>query len=132
VLNPILFPESLTVLSRLRRPVCLVTNIDNNEIQSAVKYLDLHFDHVVTSEDCRAYKPRQEVFETALSRLNLAAGEVLHIGDSWSGDVSGASRAGIPVLWIDRRHKPVNDPLIKPDYIAGDLTGLLSVCGDGG
>lgn len=127
--HPVLFPESRDVLSRCRSPICLVTNIDNAEIQTAINHLNLHFDHVITSEDCRAYKPNQELFETALSRLNLSPGEVLHAGDSWEGDVLGAFQAGIPVLWIDRRKRPVKTTTIKPDYTADDLNGLLRICG---
>jgi 2-haloalkanoic acid dehalogenase type II len=125
--SPTLFSESRAVLARCRIPICLLTNIDNCEINSAVANLDLHFDQVVTSEDCRAYKPRPETFREALSRLGLPPQAVLHIGDSQQSDVQGASALGIPVLWINRRGKILAEGDLRPEYISSDLTGLLEV-----
>jgi len=123
--RPTIFPESKEVLAQCRIPICLVSNIDNAEIQLALKHNDLSFDWVVTSEGCRAYKPRGEMFEKALSLLGLSAGEVLHIGDSLGSDVRGAKSQKIPVLWVNRRNRlaPCRDE--APDYISPDLTGLL-------
>ena len=103
--QPTIFPESREVLAQCRIPICLVSNIDNADLQSALRHNDLSFDWVVTSEDCRAYKPRAEVFEKALSLLDLSAGEVLHVGDSLSSDVRGAKSQGIPALWINRKKR---------------------------
>jgi 2-haloacid dehalogenase/putative hydrolase of the HAD superfamily len=125
--HPTLFPESRDVLARCEIPVYLVTNIDNTEIQSAVQYCGLNFTGTITSEDCRAYKPRREVFTRALEVCGLQSDEVLHVGDSWHTDIQGAKSMGISVLWIDRRKRPLPDSSIKPDYTAGDLNGLLDV-----
>jgi 2-haloalkanoic acid dehalogenase type II len=129
--HPRIFPESQSVLSRCLLPLCLVTNIDNAEIYSAVQYLNLHFNHIVTSEDCKAYKPRKEAFEKALALLGQKAEDVLHVGDSLQSDVKGAQNLGIPVLWIDRRKRPL-DSWIKPEYIADSLSGLLDIPGIAG
>jgi 2-haloalkanoic acid dehalogenase type II len=124
---PTLFPESRSVLARCRIPICLLTNIDNSEISSAVEYHGLHFNCIVTSEDCRAYKPRQETFRQALSRLELTPGEVLHVGDSLQSDIQGAREMGIPVLWINRRLKELPEAGFKPEFVSTDLTGLLPI-----
>jgi HAD superfamily hydrolase (TIGR01493 family) len=122
--HPILFPESRSVLANCRIPVCLVSNIDNSEIQSALRYLNLYFDYVVTSEDCRSYKPRPEIFEKALSILKLNAGDVLQVGDSYQGDIAGAAAIGIRTLWINRRKRRLPDEGLQPEFTAADLTGL--------
>jgi 2-haloalkanoic acid dehalogenase type II len=122
--HPQLFPESKAVLGDLKLPLCLITNIDNSEIQKALNFTQLSFDFVVTSEDCRAYKPRPEVFLKALETIGLSAAEVLHVGDSWQGDIQGAQNLGIPVLWIDRRHRPLPAGVRRPDYTAASLEGL--------
>jgi 2-haloalkanoic acid dehalogenase type II len=124
---PALFPESRSVLSLCRIPICLLTNIDNREIRSAVAYHKLHFTHIVTSEDCRAYKPRPETFQKALSRLGLPPQAVLHVGDSLQSDIRGARELGIPVLWINRREKTLAEGDLRPEYTSPDLTGLLEV-----
>jgi 2-haloalkanoic acid dehalogenase type II len=125
--HPKLFPESQTVVDSLTIPVCLLTNIDNAEIQSALRFTGLSFNWVVTSEDCRAYKPRPEVFQNALSIMGKKAFEVLHVGDSWQGDIQGAQTMEIPVLWIDRRHRPLPDGAQPPDYTASDLNSLTEL-----
>ena len=48
--HPQLFPESKGVLAGLDIPVCLLTNIDNAEIRTALQYTGLKFTFVVTSE----------------------------------------------------------------------------------
>jgi HAD superfamily hydrolase (TIGR01509 family) len=114
------------VLAQCRIPVCLVSNIDNAELESALRHNDLAFDRVVTSEDCKAYKPRGETFERALALLDLSAAEVLHVGDSLGSDVRGAKAHGIRVLWINRRGRRAPTGHAAPDFEATDLRGLLS------
>jgi 2-haloalkanoic acid dehalogenase type II len=127
--SPTLFPESRAVLAQCRIPICLLTNIDNSEILRAVDSTGLHFAHKVTSEDCRAYKPRPELFKEALSRLRLNPQDVLHVGDSLNSDIQGARDLGIPVLWINRRKTVLSAGAIEPDYTSADLTGLLEILG---
>jgi 2-haloacid dehalogenase/putative hydrolase of the HAD superfamily len=112
------------VLAACPVSVCVVSNTDDDDLQSALRHVGLRFDMVVTSEDCRSYRPRPEMFEKALSLLGLPAGEVLHIGDSIRSDIAGAKAAGIPMLWInpDGRQAPAE---LTPDYVSRDLTGLL-------
>jgi 2-haloalkanoic acid dehalogenase type II len=125
--HPTLFPESTQVLAQCKIPICLVSNIDNAELKSALKHNGLYFDQVVTSEDCRAYKPRGEMFHEALSLLGLSAGEVLHVGDSLGSDVRGARSQGIPVLWVNRRNRQAPCGEEAPDYVSADLWGLMKV-----
>ena len=124
---PAIFAESRKVVRDVTVPICLVSNIDNADLASALRHVDLSFDFVVTSEECRAYKPRGDMFERALSLLGLSAGEVIHVGDSLGSDVRGAKSQGIPVLWINRRNRNAPDGQEAPDYAARDLTGLLDV-----
>lgn len=127
--QPTLFSESREVLARCNLPICLVSNIDNAELDSALRYNKLHFDLIVTSEDCRAYKPRREMFEKALLLLGLSREEVLHVGDSLGSDVRGAKAWGIPVLWLNRKNRPIPTGASAPDYITADLEGLLNILG---
>ena len=130
--KPPMFPESMDVLYALKEqdiPICIVSNIDNDVFDSALKYNNLSFDMLVTSEDCRSYKPRPEMFEKALSLLKLKNDEVLHVGDSLFSDVNGARKMGIPVLWLNRKNRTIPAENEKPDFVSGDLTGILEVLG---
>jgi len=125
--RPMIFPESKDVIANCGVPVCLLSNIDNADLASAIKHNRLSFDLIVTSEDCRAYKPRPEPFEKALSLLGLSNEEVLHVGDSLDSDVRGAKALGIPVLWINRKGKNLPAGYERPDYVSADLTGVLDI-----
>jgi len=128
--KPAIFPESRNVIEKLTKlgiPICLVSNIDNTVLDSALKYNQLSFDLIVTSEDCRSYKPRPEMFEKALSLLQLSNNEVLHVGDSLGSDVGGARKLDIPVLWINRKKRDIPSHREHPDYISTDLTGIFSI-----
>jgi len=130
--KPVIFPESRDVIEKLSKynvPICLVSNIDNAVLDSAIKFNQLSFDFIVTSEDCRSYKPRPEMFEKALSLLQLSNNEVLHVGDSLSSDVQGAKNMSIPVLWINRKKRDISSRPEKPDYISTDLTEILDIIG---
>lgn len=127
--KPAIFPESRSVLAKIYEydiPICLVSNIDNDVLYSALEYNQLTFEMIVTSEDCRSYKPRPEMFQKALSILNLSNYEVLHVGDSLRSDVKGARCLEIPVLWINRKRQVINQPE-NPDYESFDLNGLIDL-----
>jgi 2-haloalkanoic acid dehalogenase type II len=124
--SPTLWPESIESLSQCDVPTCLVSNIDDADLQAALVHNALFFPHVVTSEGCQAYKPRREMFDRALEVLGLPAAEVLHVGDSLGSDVRGAREAGLPVLWINRRGRMVPAGAPSPDHVSPDLTGLLA------
>jgi putative hydrolase of the HAD superfamily len=64
------------------------------EEQLAKIGLDRLFDAVVTSAEAGASKPEPALFEAALSRLGVAPGRALHVGDG-DGDRVGASAAGM-------------------------------------
>jgi FMN phosphatase YigB (HAD superfamily) len=104
----------------------LVSNIDNEILNSALLNNQLSFDFIVTSEDCRAYKPRPELFDKALSLLNLTSKEVLHVGDSLGSDIQGAKAMGIPALWINRKNRPFPSVIEKqPNHVSTNLKGIF-------
>jgi FMN phosphatase YigB (HAD superfamily) len=58
------------------------------------------FEFSLAAGEVDSYKPEPGVFEHALKRANLAAGEVAYVGDNYFADVVGSRRAGlIPVLY---------------------------------
>src|SRR5580693_6566937 len=59
-------------------------------------------DGVATSAEVGASKPAGELFAAALALAGAAAGEAIHVGDSFSEDVEGARAAGIEAVWLRR------------------------------
>lgn len=60
------------------------------------------FQHVITSASCGFYKSRTEIYEHALQRLDVAASDAVHVGDSYRYDVETATRAGMRTVWFAR------------------------------
>lgn len=106
-INPPIFEESKQFFELCPLPIYVVSNIDREDVLQAIKYHNLKPTGVFTSEDARAYKPRKELFKFALSSVGLSADEVLHIGDSLSSDIQGASSLGIKALWVNRSNRKV-------------------------
>ena len=119
------FPETSRVLTRMNGlPRAVVSNADDAFLKDLLQKNGLAFDHVITSESVRAYKPRARIFEVALERLRLEPGQVVHVGDSLTADVEGASRLGIRTVWVNRAgiERGASDP--QPDHEIADLTPL--------
>jgi putative hydrolase of the HAD superfamily len=85
-------------------PLAIVTN--NTIVEQTEKLatfgLSEYVDHLVTSEEVGCAKPDAAIFEHALARLGVAAGEAVMVGDSWENDVVGAARCGIRAVWLNR------------------------------
>ncbi len=124
--NPEILDGTMKFLETLTIPVCIVSNIDRADIMSAMENLDLKFDSVVTSEDCRCYKPRKEMFQKALKLMDVLPNEVIHIGDSFSSDVLGAYNAGIDSAWLNRKSVS-NGGSIEPDYVISSLQEIFAI-----
>ena len=115
-------------LRALRVPVCVVSNIDDADLSAAVAAQGWSFANVVTSEGCRAYKPRAELFEAALARLGCAPEAALHVGDSLQSDVRGAAALGIPAAWVNSRGRTLPGDLgAIPRHVVSRVSELAAV-----
>jgi putative hydrolase of the HAD superfamily len=47
-------------------------------------------------------KPHPSIFEAGLTRLDVAAGEAMMVGDSLKQDIEGARRAGMHAVLVNR------------------------------
>ncbi|RJE90516.1 HAD family hydrolase [Paenibacillus sp. 1011MAR3C5] len=125
--RPILYSDTLSFLEQLQGiPLYILSNIDTSDIAEAVRYHGIQVDEILTSEDVRSYKPRPELFQEAIRRVNLQPHEVIHIGDSIISDVSGAQQLGIQAIWLNRLNKQPPDGY-QPDYISSNLDEVLSI-----
>jgi 2-haloalkanoic acid dehalogenase type II len=125
--RPSLFEEVPCVLSKLKLPVCIVSNADEAEIRAAMSHHGLGFDYVVTSESAKAYKPDARIFQAALRLTGWEATHVLHVGDSLHSDVGGAKPLGIRTAWVNRADRISDIGTETPDYTWHDLRPLLDL-----
>jgi putative hydrolase of the HAD superfamily len=66
--------------------------------------LDLtrYFDSITISSEAGYAKPRREVYDAALARAGVTAGEAMHVGDSEHLDFAPAAALGMAAVLIDR------------------------------
>lgn len=64
--------------------------------------LSAFFEFAIPSLTVGVEKPDPKIFEIALSKLNLGAEEVVHVGDNPIDDVQGAIGAGLQAIHLDR------------------------------
>lgn len=83
-------------------PVVVVSNSEG-ELQLLFDNLKLAgaFDLVIDSHHAGVEKPDPRIFELALAHAGVAAGDALHLGDTYATDVVGARAAGMQVALID-------------------------------
>ena len=102
----------------------VVSNADDDHLHAALKYNDLTFSVVVSSESARSYKPNPDIFFEAFRQMGCVASEVLYVGDDPEDDVVGARNAGIRVAWLNRTGKVLKEGIPTPDYEIQSLSEL--------
>lgn len=112
------YPDALATTDRLAAAgllVGLLSNADEDFLQSAVSRNRLRFSVIQSSESLRAYKPHRATFLSVAERLGCAPAEVLYVGDSGYADVHGAVRAGLRTAWVRRSERPYPEDVPPPD-----------------
>ena len=86
------------------------------------------FDHVITAEQARAYKPSPVIFDHALEILGCAKEDVLHVAQGFEYDIVPTHHLGWNRVWINRDGK-IGDPAYGPYHELPDLSGLPELLG---
>lgn len=83
---------------------------------------DRHLAGIYVSQRIGTIKPHPAIFAFAASALDLAASEVLHVGDDWAADVVGAREAGWRVAYLRGQQADTPLPTSRPtDGVVPDL-----------
>ncbi|MBN2025301.1 MAG: HAD-IA family hydrolase [Actinobacteria bacterium] len=64
--------------------------------------LSRYLDFVISSANLGRIKPEASIFYSALSRVDVAPHEAVHVGDHYYADVLGARAAGVYPVLLDR------------------------------
>lgn len=103
------FPDSVGALARLARryKLIILSNVDRASFAGSNKRLGVTFTSALTAEDIGSYKPSPRNFEALVAevaRLGIPEGRLLHVAQSLFHDHVPAKAAGLPTVWINRRH----------------------------
>jgi 2-haloacid dehalogenase len=103
------FPDSHDALAALggRFKLIILSNVDRASFAGSKARLGVEFTSIITAQDVGSYKPSPRNFEALASeaaRLGIRPGGLLHVAQSLFHDHVPAKRAGLPTVWIHRRH----------------------------
>jgi 2-haloacid dehalogenase len=108
--------------------LAIMSNSQHAIIAHSLKHIGVTFDHVLTAEDWRAYKPDDTTFEQSLSHLGEDPVRMLHVAFGFKYDIGPAQRYGWKTAWINRNAEP-KPGYENPDHIWPDLWGLAAWAG---
>lgn len=103
------FPDSAEALARLadRYRLIILSNVDRASFAGSNRRLGVTFTSILTAEDIGSYKPSARNFDALLAevdRLGVGRDGLLHVAQSLFHDHLPAKAAGLPAVWINRRH----------------------------
>jgi HAD superfamily hydrolase (TIGR01509 family) len=120
-----LYPETLPVLEELKNrgyQMAVVANWAPSLGRFLKEFeLDAYFQAAIASSEVGLSKPDPYIFHQALKRLNLTADQTFHVGPSINQDVTGALRAGLTPVWLNRTGISTGHEVVS----ITDLRGLL-------
>ncbi|MEK6700881.1 MAG: haloacid dehalogenase type II [Planctomycetota bacterium] len=103
------FAEVPGALASLAQSAGLVvtSNIDGDLFEASREVLTTQgqwdFEHVVTADYCRSYKPNPRHWKVALALLDTTPDRVLHVAESVYHDIEPAKALGFATVWVNRR-----------------------------
>jgi 2-haloacid dehalogenase len=98
------FPDTVEALGKLksRFQLGIISNIDDDLFASTSPKLGIAFDHIITAQQARCYKPCMNIFKIAQDRIGVGPDQWLHVGQSIFHDVIPAKSLGMATVWVNR------------------------------
>lgn len=127
------WPDTVQALRKLktRYQLAIISNVDDSLFATTRPKLGVDFDHIITAEQARCYKPGISIFELALERTKLDPTQILHVGQSVYHDIVPAKSLGMGTVWVNRASARPGVGAVKaatatPDWEIRDLAMLAA------
>ena len=108
--------------------------MDRESFAASNRRLGVTFASVLTAQDIGSYKPSPRNFDALAAearRLGIGSGRLLHVAQSLFHDHVPAQQAGLPTVWINRRHDrpgwgatPAPPARVVPDWEFPSMAAL--------
>jgi len=130
------FADTRAALLRLKTKyqLAIISNTDDDLFAGTARKLNVAFDHVITAQQAKSYKPSHNNFVRAMRKIGLPAEKILHVGQSVYHDVVPAKSLGMATVWVTRRK--VKEGIAatlpasgQPDLEVPDLKSLADAAG---
>jgi 2-haloacid dehalogenase len=116
-------PGALDSLGRF--PLAILSNGSPAMLQGVVRNAGLagRFQHVLSVDAVRIYKPSPAVYQLAETYLGVPRGQIGFVSSNcW--DIAGAKAFGLKTYWLNRQNAPVDMLGAEPDHIIRTATEL--------
>jgi 2-haloacid dehalogenase len=123
------WPDALPALQSLKNDgirLAFLSNATSKMLDAGIKNsgLDGVFEHVLSTDKIKSYKPDPRAYQMAIDAFNLKREEILFVPFAgW--DAAGAKSFGYTTFWVNRLNLPVEKLGVVPDAIGQNLTDLV-------
>lgn len=125
------FPDVAAALDAVGRSRCsILSNGTPTMLQGVIQNAGLEgrFQHILSVDEVRVYKPSPVVYELAEKRLGIHRDQLAFVSSNY-WDVAGAKAFGFQAFWLNRKNDLVDVLGFLPDGIistAMELTGVVA------
>lgn len=123
------WPDVAPALQALKEDgirLAILSNATTKILDAGIKNSELGgvFEHVLSTDKIRTYKPDPRAYQLAVDAFNLKRDEILYVPFAgW--DAAGAKSFGYPTFWVNRLNMPEEKLGSVPDSIGKNLTDLV-------
>jgi 2-haloacid dehalogenase len=124
------WPEVPAALRSLRKAgirLAFLSNMTAKMLDAGIRnsQLDGVFDHVLSTDRVKAYKPDPRAYQMGIDAFGLKPDEILFAAFAgW--DAAGAKSFGYPTFWVNRQNQPGEELGVTPDANGGNLNDLVA------
>lgn len=123
------WPDVIPALQSLKNDgirLAFLSNATSKILDDGIKNagLDGIFEHVLSTDKIKSYKPDPRAYQMAIDAFNLKREEILFVAFAgW--DAFGAKSFGYTTFWVNRLNLPVEKLGVTPDSSGQNLTDLV-------
>ena len=120
-------PAALRSLKSDGMRLAFLSNMTPKMLEAGIRNSDLNstFDHVLSTDRVKAYKPDPRAYRMALESFGLKAEQILFVAFAgW--DVAGAKSFGYPTFWVNRQKQPAEELSVVANASGDSLSDLIN------
>jgi 2-haloacid dehalogenase len=120
-------PAALTALKNAGIRLAFLSNMTAGMLEAGIRNSQLEgvFDHVLSTDRVKAYKPDARAYQMGPDAFGLNRDEILFAAFAgW--DAAGAKTFGYPTYWVNRQNQPAEELGAIPDATGGALKDLVT------
>jgi len=119
-------PAALRTLKDSGIRLAFVSNMTAKMLEAGIRNSKLEntFDHILSTDQVKAYKPDPRAYQMAIDTLRLKKEEIVFAAFAgW--DAAGAKAFGYRTFWVNRQNQPPEELGVLPDATGATLNDLV-------